>query len=119
MVECTAWDTLTIEIDGGIGLVTVSGSYGGNGRIAEAGVNHDTYSGSFGINGDYNKDNKVDIIDFGTFGADYGTAAAQSDFNGSGGAVDIIDFGFSVATTAWPLRVLVVVRQSLSPPALP
>ena len=85
--------TLTIEIDGGIGVVTVSGSYGGNGRIAEAGVNHDTYSGSYGINGDYNKDNKVDIIDFGTFGADYGNVAARSDFNGSGGAVDIIDFG--------------------------
>jgi hypothetical protein len=86
-------DTLTIEVDGGIALVSVSGSYGGNGRIAEAGVNHDTYSGTTGINGDYNLDNKVDIIDFGTFGADYGNVAAQSDFNGSGGAVDIIDFG--------------------------
>ena len=86
-------DTLTIEIDGGIGLVTVSGSYGGNGRIAEAGVNHDTYSGSYGIHGDYNKDNKVDIIDFGTFGGHYGNVEPASDFNNSGGAVDIIDFG--------------------------
>lgn len=85
--------TLTIEVDGGIALVSVSGSYGGNGRIAEAGVNYDIYSGSYGINGDYNMDNKVDIIDFGTFGADYGNVAARSDFNGSGGAVDIIDFG--------------------------
>jgi len=74
-------------------VVSVSGSYNGNGRIAEAGVNHDTYTGSFGINGDYNLDNQVDIIDFGIFGADYGTVATQSDFNGSGGIVDIIDFG--------------------------
>lgn len=84
---------LSIEIDGQIGVVTASGDYGGLGRIAEAGVNHDTYGGSGGIHGDYNKDNQVDIIDFGLFGADYGNVAAASDFNKSGGPIDIIDFG--------------------------
>jgi hypothetical protein len=87
---------LTIEIDGPIGVITVGGGYGAgsaNGRIAEAGVNHDTYSGSHGINGDYNLDLKVDIVDFGSFGADYGSVAARSDFNNSGGLVDIVDFG--------------------------
>merc|ERR1711964_952394 len=77
-------DTLTIEVSGEIALVSVSGHYGGNGRIAEAGVNHDTYSGTFGINGDYNKDNKVDIVDFGIFGDNYGLSAAGA---GSGSAV--------------------------------
>ena len=85
-------DTLTIEVDGGIAVVAVSGAYGGNGRIAEGGVNHDTYSGSFGINGDYNLDNKVDIIDLGTFAADYGGGATNSDFNGDS-LTNIIDLG--------------------------
>jgi hypothetical protein len=86
-------NTLTIEVDGGIAVVSVSGSYGGNGRIAEAGVNHDTYSGSFGINGDYDKNNVVDISDFGVFGGHYGNVESASDFDNSGGAVDITDFG--------------------------
>ena len=85
-------DTLTIEVDGGIAVVSVSGAYGGNGRIAEAGVNHDTYSGNFGINGDYNLDNKVDIIDLGTFAADYGNGATSSDFNDDS-LTNIIDLG--------------------------
>ena len=48
---------------------------------------------SVGINGDYDKNNVVDISDFGVFGGDYGNVAAQSDFDNSGGAVDISDFG--------------------------
>ena len=83
---------MTIEIDGPIGVVTVGGGYGGNGRIAEGGVNHDTYSGSYGIHGDYNLDSAVNLLDFGTFGDDYGTTAARSDFNNDG-AVNLIDFG--------------------------
>lgn len=83
---------LTIELDGPIGVVTVDGNYGGNGRIAENGVNHDVFSGSFGINGDYEPNGVVDITDFGVFGEDYNTTTARSDFDGSG-TVDITDFG--------------------------
>jgi hypothetical protein len=86
---------MTIEIDGPIGVITVGGGYGAgsaNGRIAEDGVNHDTYSGSYGIHGDYEPNGVVDITDFGTFADDYATTAARSDFDGSG-AVDITDFG--------------------------
>jgi hypothetical protein len=78
--------------------ITWSGAYSGNGRIAQGGVNNDTYAGSDSvavIGGNANFDAAVDGLDFGILASNWqqsGKIWTTADFNGDG-TVDGLDFG--------------------------
>lgn len=75
-----------------------SGAYSGNGRIAQAGVNNDTFSGSLTktvLGGDVNLNGTVNIADFGILQTNFNQSGKHwqdGDINGNG-TVNIADFG--------------------------
>lgn len=74
----------SFEVDAMIALVDVLGDFTGNGRIAEDGVNNDIYTGTFGINGDFDVNGAVTGADFSVFGAAFGGPGPVGDFDGNG-----------------------------------
>lgn len=90
-------NVLTIKTSGPIALLDLAGIYGAGSnqaRIAEDGTNFD-YSGKFGVNGDFDLNGKVDVVDFGVFGDEFGKTGQTNnpaDFDGNGN-VDVVDFG--------------------------
>ncbi|MGD9634693.1 MAG: PEP-CTERM sorting domain-containing protein [Pirellulales bacterium] len=83
--------------------VAWSGAYTGNARIAQAGQNFDTFSGSLSksvLGGDANLNGTVNIGDFGILQANFGGSGkiwTQGDFNKTG-SVNIGDFGILQAS---------------------
>lgn len=91
--------------------LTLSGSYGGNGRIAQAGQNFDTVTGAFNQAvrpGNANLSGSVDVGDLGILATNFNTTGKRwqdGDFTGNG-TVDVGDLGvlatnFNLADANW------------------